>query len=147
MMLCGRTRDTVSGLKHATSRALTQLKCVLQDGCVLPGGGQSEIACGQVLDTECNGTCESAQHFGSSWMSSLLDTSRPDVYRAVKNGLLHYSATVLQNCSPGLSVYDAHSQVKEMQAREPQLEVLDQLSSKIHCMTSACELVKLLLST
>ena len=134
-MLCGRTRDSVAGLKHATSRALTQLKCVLQDSSILPGGGYSEIACAQALSTEHNGPC--TQQISSSWMVSLLDTSRPDVYRAVRNGLLHYSATVLQNCSPGLSVYDAHSQVKQMQAQEPQLEVLDQLSQsitvKLHC--------------
>lgn len=147
-MLCGRTRDSVAGLKHATSKALTQLKCVLQDGSIIPGGGQSEVACAQALDAECNGTHDkSTEHFSSSWMGSLIDTSRSDVYRAVKNGLLDYSATVLQNCSPGLSVYDAHSQVKEMLTLEPQLEVLDQLSSKIHCMTSACEFVKLLLNT
>lgn len=147
VLLCGRTRDSVVGLKQSTSRALTQLKSLLRDNVVLPGGGYSEVSCAQALSHEPTRDRQSTLQSSSSWMASLVDRSRPDVYRVVSEGLLHFAATVVQNCSPGLSVYDAHCQVKKMQTVKPQFEVLDQLSSKIHCLSCACELVKLLLNT
>ena len=149
ILLYGRTTDGVEGLKCTTSQALTQLKNVLQDGSLLPGGGYSEVACANsLIKLGCNhGGRQSMLKASSSWMTSFMDECRAGVYGAVAEGLLQYVVAVVQNCLPGTSIHEAHSRVEEMKTQNVQLEVLDQLSGKVECLKSAAELVRLLLNS
>lgn len=150
VVLSGRTIDNVNGLKHTTSQALIQLKCVLHDSSLLPGGGYSEVACANSLTRlgcDTTGDHQSVLKLSSSWMTSLMDECRAGVYRAVAEGLLQYAVVVVQNCSPGISVHEARSKVEEMKTQGVQLEVLDQLSGKLECLKNATVLVRLLLNS
>ena len=171
-ILCSWTKDSLAMLEHQFLNCLSRLRCVFQDGRLLPGGGRTEVECVRAIQkrekldsaTQHNDfppVCFPPTHLigqspftmKSSWLLSLLPASRHQVYQSFIDGLKQYICTVNMNTTPSMGVFEAGSAVERMLdcdggsgvERLSGVEVFDSMESKYESWIKAYHLARLTL--